>query len=529
MPHRLILLGLLVLLGACASRPPDPPPSSPPSTTPPQPVRHPIVLPRPQSQTLLLSVAVDNVPVRELLQALARDARIDLDLHPQVQGSVTLQARQRSLPHLLERIRVQLPLRYRLHEGVLSVRPDTPYLHSYPIDYPSFARTFEAGLGSALGAQTSQEDSNRSTLTLISRGGNDFWAGLAANVQALIDLDLSDQERQSRLQRDRQFQLELVKAASPLPTSGNSSTTPAPNNGESINTALRSVSNNNLSNVAIHRETGTLTVAATERQHRTVARFLAQVIAASRRQVMIEATVVEIRLGDGFQSGIDWQRVGELFGTTLTLGQQAGLHAPAAFSINLKRGSLDASLRLLSRFGDARVLSNPRLLALNNQPALLKVVEELQYLEQGALQTVPVGLQLALTPQIGAQGDITLLIRPTLTRLKDFAIDPASGKPLAPQRFVRELETVLRLTDGQTAVIGGLMEKQQSRQSDGLPNLLDLPWLGRLFGRHDESRAKTELVLLLRPRLIDASPVVSLSHRSNPDLTDTSSQEEALP
>lgn len=514
MSRRFLLALLPVLLSACATPQPAKPAPAAPALPTPGPVMRPILLPKPQIRPALFNVAVDNAPVRELLQALARDARVDLDLHPQLQGQITLKAHQRSLAQLLERIRTQIPLRYRLEDGVLSVRPDTPYLYSYRIDYPSLVRAFEAGLGSALGGTLSGDgagDGNRSTLTVASRGGNDFWAGLAANVQALIDLDLSDQERQSRLQRDRQFQLDLVKAAAPVPLAAGSGTNaPVVQPGESINTALASVGNNNLSNVAIHRETGTLTVAASERQHRNVARFLEQVSAASRRQVMIEATMVEIRLGDGFQSGIDWQRAGELFGASLTLGQRAGLDAPAAFAIGLRHGGLNANLGLLSRFGKTRVLSNPRLLALNNQPALLKVVEELKYLDQGALRSVPVGLQLALTPQIGERGDITLLVRPTLTRLKDFVLDPASGKPLAPQLFVREMETLLRLGDGQTVVIGGLMEHRDSQSEEGLPISPQLPWLARLFGRHDKNRDKTELVLLLRTRLIDESETARL-------------------
>ncbi|MEO5366411.1 MAG: type II and III secretion system protein [Magnetococcus sp. WYHC-3] len=192
-------------------------------------------------------------------------------------------------------------------------------------------------------------------------------------------------------------------------------------------------------------------------------------------------------------------------------------------------GNVSSTVSLLERFGEVKVLSTPTVVALNNQMALIKVVRNIVYftmeVEPGQTSngvttpatfstephTVPVGFTMAVIPQISGNNEITLIVRPTLTRLVDYKQDP--HPELAAQNVVsevpvidvREMESILRVPSGNIAVIGGLMQESVDRSSSGLPLLSKLPGLGHVFSSHDDQVQKTELVVLLRPTVINSS------------------------
>jgi MSHA biogenesis protein MshL len=181
------------------------------------------------------------------------------------------------------------------------------------------------------------------------------------------------------------------------------------------------------------------------------------------------------------------------------------------------------SIRLLEQFGNTRVLSSPKLMALNNQTALLKVVDNVVYftvqsqISQGTVgtanlqsvtttpNTVAVGVVVSLTPQVHEDGNVTLTVRPTISRVNRFVRDPnpALTVPnLVPEIAVREMESVLQLTSGQTAILGGLMQDNVQRDRDQLPYAGNLPRVGDLFAYRNENVTKSELVIFIRPIIV---------------------------
>jgi general secretion pathway protein D len=192
-----------------------------------------------------------------------------------------------------------------------------------------------------------------------------------------------------------------------------------------------------------------------------------------------------------------------------------------------------AAVKMLQQFGNTKVLSSPRIMALNNQTALLKVVDERVYfnLEQETIEgtdnnnprtivtsevkTVPVGFVMSVTPQINGNGNVSLNVRPTITRILGFVEDPAPQfieggaeiQNLVPELHVNEIESLLEVADGQTVVIGGLMTDEVSKDRDEIPLLGRLPGIGNLFSYRDESVVKSELVLFLRPTVIRGAGV----------------------
>jgi len=187
-------------------------------------------------------------------------------------------------------------------------------------------------------------------------------------------------------------------------------------------------------------------------------------------------------------------------------------------------GNIFATLKLLEQFGNARVLSSPKLMALNNQTALLKVVRNQVYftvqstvlttVNAGSTtnvtttaRTVPIGLVMSMTPQINDNGQVTLTVRPTVTSQVGVVADP--NPTLADRNLrneipvveVREIESVLQVVSGQTAILGGLIKDEVDRNRNQVPGLGNTR-AGDLFAYRNELARKSELVIFLRPVVV---------------------------
>jgi general secretion pathway protein D len=271
-----------------------------------------------------------------------------------------------------------------------------------------------------------------------------------------------------------------------------------------------------------------IAVKATAKQHEQIRDFIDQVLDSVQRQVLIEATIAEVQLSDRYQAGIDWSLVTSDPNTTAEqnlLG--ASLDQTPFFSFNLAEtidgNPLNVTLKALETFGDVKVLSSPKVMAINNQSALLKVVDNEVYFTTDVeavpgsvnqnstiaidtdVNTVPVGLVMAVTPFIDENDVVTLNVRPTISRIIDFVADPNPALAEAgvisevPVIQVREIESVLKIENGDTAVIGGLMQDQIDKSSSGVPVLSSIPVLGALFRYQDDRYVKSELVIFIRP------------------------------
>jgi len=272
-----------------------------------------------------------------------------------------------------------------------------------------------------------------------------------------------------------------------------------------------------------------------QNQHQEIQRFLDQVMDSVLRQVLIEATVVEVNLSDTYQAGIDWRRIAGDFSYTQSLLGGSIENTPF-YSIgynnpNSKFGDVSATIRLLQQFGNVKVLSSPKIMALNNQTAILKVVDNVVYFNVGVdisestdnsrvrtnygttVNTVPVGLIMNVTPQISDNDVVTLNVRPTISRINKFVNDPNPALASAgiespiPEIQVREMESVLRINNGDVAIMGGLMQDTTSQQRIGVPVLSQLPLVGDLFSYRNDNYTKTELVIFLRPVVIKQASV----------------------
>lgn len=437
------------------------------------------------------SVTVNRIPVRDLLFALARDAEIDIDIAPGIDGVVTLNAVRQPLTTLLERIARQAPLRFEFSGKSLLILPDEPYLRHYPVDYVNLSRSISGTVSNSMqigpASGNNAGGGSLSSTRIDNTTQHRFWESLEKNLLIL----LVDRNKPS-LEPATEGNSKVAQGKSDAP-------------GQLI----------------INPEAGLVSAFATRTQHQRIQAFIDRVGIAIRRQVLIEATIVEVALREGHEQGIDWSamvRGGlfELAGNTLK------------GSVNLRYNRDDnprALISLLDSFGTSRVLSSPRLSVLNNQTALLKVVENYVYFNVKAdttttanvgttitytttPQTVSVGLVMGVTPQISADDSVVLNIRPTITSIGREVPDPNPDlrkngiENLVPMIRTREIESVMRVANGQIAVLGGLMEDRVDYQTSRVPVLGELPVAGEVFNNRNNRAQKTELVIFLRPVVI---------------------------
>ncbi len=275
----------------------------------------------------------------------------------------------------------------------------------------------------------------------------------------------------------------------------------------------------------VNRLSGTIQVTDLHRRVEQIAEFLSHLRRTLYRQVEIEARIYEVALNDDYSLGIDWNRIdlGTVDAATGNLSLQNIISIPAGgftakavtTTLSFVGGSFDAVLTALHEQGEVRVISQPRLLTMNNQPALIKVARDESFFNQvisrgvsgspdiitEQVQTVSVGLILSVTPQISEDGWIMLDVTPIITRLSKIVISP-QGTATAPVIDVKQISALVRVRDGEMVVIGGLIQDRVSHVERKVPILGDLPWLGRIFKGTYDVKEKTELVIFLSPRIV---------------------------
>jgi general secretion pathway protein D len=510
--------------------------------------------PKPRTKSPTYSVVVHEVPVKELLLALSRDTKENIDVHPGLQGLVSLNAIDETLPSILDRVSKQINMRYRVEGKTIVVTPDSPYLKTYQVDYVNMTRDTTSTIavsGQIAGATSSAGGSSApgggaSSSSVTTNSKNNFWEVLQQNIHSILAstraLAQSAEDRQVQAEANRSAREERLAQAEAVARAGQNATSLF---DKAFGSPLANSAAADLKqDLVINPIAGTVSVMATERQHQLVQSYLDAVSASAQRQVLIEATIAEVTLSDTYQAGVDWSRLafnggGFTFAQGLlgTIGPGAGA-APTGLAIGYTNntsntGNVSASVKLLEQFGNTRVLSSPKLMALNNQTALLKVVDNIVYFTiQSSISqatnannlqsvtttpnTVAVGVVLSMTPQINENGVVTLTVRPTITRINGFVQDPnpalttaPNGAPLPspiksqiPQIQVREMESVLQLISGQTAILGGLMQDNVDRKRDQIPGIGNIPRIGEAFQFRNENVQKTELVIFIRPVVV---------------------------
>ena len=235
------------------------------------------------------------------------------------------------------------------------------------------------------------------------------------------------------------------------------------------------------------------------------------------RQVFVEAEIVQVTLSDKYQRGIDWEKVfGEGVGSLDLVGYFPVSPALAAYQ-KISVGTLSANryknvVNLLNTFGDTEVLSQPKLAIVNKEEASIMVGSREAYVTQTSSQStsttvtsesvefIDVGIKLKVSPTINNDGFITMKIKPEVSSVRE-TLTTSLGSNI-PIVQTSEAETTVKIKDGVTIMLGGMVEDRYNDSVEGIPGLSRLPVLGNLFGRRTRETKKTELIIFITPHLI---------------------------
>jgi len=241
------------------------------------------------------------------------------------------------------------------------------------------------------------------------------------------------------------------------------------------------------------------------------------------KEVFIEAKIIQISLGDEYQMGVDWTKLILKTGNTkVNLGSSFSIPTPASAGMGTATiGTLSGSgfnnvLQALDTFGKSRTLSSPRLAVINNQEASILIGKNLPYatstttpvtgsepITAESVTFIPVGIKLHVTPTIHEDGYITMKIKPEISTEEPIPYSYGTGNPSVPIVDTDEVQTTIRVKDGVTIIMGGLMTDEVSDSKSKVPILGDLPFIGKAFNTEDRNVQKTEIIIFLTPHIIN--------------------------
>ncbi|MDR3347557.1 MAG: pilus (MSHA type) biogenesis protein MshL [Helicobacteraceae bacterium] len=298
--------------------------------------------------------------------------------------------------------------------------------------------------------------------------------------------------------------------------------------------------------VMVNSASGLVTVTGTRRQLDRVSAYIERMLIAIKKQVLIDVQILSVDLADDKHTGVDWAKMplsmpnggfvyeyDSLTGTTAERTWTFG----TAIDLTTQPHLQGTFINFLQTYGETRALSNPKVVAMNNQPTLISVGNTINYLLQSETvlsgggtgttqsteqESIFVGVLLDITPQIDDDGYITLRMNPSISELKypDDDVRQSVPRTIAPDTVTRSISSVVRVRDGEVIVLGGLINKSKVTTESKLPVLGDLPFLGKLFSSKRNSDITKEIVFVLTPHIIS-------DNKQKPSLKDLGFSSEA--
>ena len=462
-------------------------------------------------------ISANDTPAREFFMQLVEGTPFNMVVHPDVTGTITLSLKNTSIPEVMEIVRRVYGYPYQRSETGFQVLPAGLQSRIYAVNYLNLVRKGLSQTRVSSGQVSEKGNKNNDDENTDRDNQQEMVSGSRVDTESVSD-----------------FWHELNQALTAIIGSANGR------------------------RVVVQPQANIVVVRAMPDELNEVERYLTAIQGNLERQVILEAKILEVELNDGFQSGINWAVLAKSGSNTGVIGQigggqifdkgyseingNSGVLNPlnpslpegtttsafgGVFSAALSFNDFSAFIEMLKSQGDVQVLSSPRISTVNNQKAVIKVGSDEFFVTDVSSDTVTgtttttspditltpffSGIALDVTPQIDKTGRVILHIHPTVSQVTDQTkvITVAGQEQSLPLAYstVRESDSIVSAENGQVVVIGGLMKDQLIKDTAGVPLLSDLPGIGGLFRHVKSSSVKSELVILLRPMVVQNSRV----------------------
>jgi len=460
-----------------------------------------------------LRIAAHDVEAVEFFGSLFKGSRYSVAVHPGVSGLVSVELKDVTLPEVLAVVGDMYGFDVQRKGSVFHIYPAGLRTETIPVNYLMMARRGLSRTSVSTGGVTANNNDNSNNNNFDSASNNSGTSSSSSNNSG------SDNSNGTRIETDsnNDYWTDLRDALQTLIGSGD---------GRAVITSPQA---------------GLVTIRAYPKELKAVREFLNQSESHLKRQVVLEARIIEVALNEGYEQGVDWSDLsaswdggkgitggGSLADTQLpTTPNQIFTALGGGAGFKISDGNFNVAVNLLKTQGDVNTLSSPRVTATNNQKAVIKVGTDEYFVTNASTTTVtstgtaePIvtpnveltpffsGIALDVTPQIDETGKVLLHIHPSVidTEEQKKIINVGTAKPLElplAKSSIRESDTVVQANNGDIIVIGGLMKTDKQEIVSKVPLLGDIPWVGEAFTNRRESTKKVELVIMLKPTVVE--------------------------
>lgn len=529
-------LGFFLILGGCATSPPKERPKLPPleaevakpKAAPRGPLPE-IILPQREEVKKIperrFSLSAREANVQEVLLAFSKESEMNIIIDPELQGKVTVDLKGVTLTEALEAVLSPLGWTFRIEDRFIRIQRIKMETRLFTLNYIATKRSGKREIYASTGGglQTAAVPGQQASITpgstrtgysdLVSVDEVDMWKEIQKGLETIIFGGPEEKEKEE-----------------------------TPEDSKGVWTRVDSQGKK----LVVHRSSGVIWVTDYPANLNRVASFLEKIEGSSQRQVTIQVKIMEVILSDEHREGINWKVIQGLprslnlawglTDQTGTIGYPGGptgyfsetgpaaIAAPGgSFRVNplggvFALGAAGAEVVLsdiiaaIAEQGDVKVLSSPTISTLNNQKAIIRVGNQDVFFITGAVatqttvtqiiqpMTIDIGIILDVTPQISEEGTIIMNIHPSITEKTGEKVTP-DGKTTFPLLSVRETDTTVKVKDGQTIIIAGLMQEKKEEAYIGVPGLQSIPLLGALFRYKTEKKRNSELVIMITPTI----------------------------
>ncbi|MFM4993622.1 pilus (MSHA type) biogenesis protein MshL [Aeromonas veronii] len=458
-----------------------------------------------------LRIAAHDVEAVEFFGSLFKGSRYSVAVHPGVAGQVSVELKDVTLPEVLAVVGDMYGFDVQRKGNVFHIYPAGLRTETIPVNYLMMSRRGLSRTSVSTGGVTANDSNNDSNGSFDNSSSNNSTNNSSSNNSS------GDSSNGTRIETDTNsdYWTDLRDSLQTLIGSGD---------GRAVITSPQA---------------GLVTIRAYPKELKAVREFLNQSDSHLKRQVVLEARIIEVALNEGYEQGVDWSGLsaswdgnkgitggGSLANTQLpTTPNQIFTALGGGAGFKVSDGNFNVAVNLLKTQGDVNTLSSPRVTATNNQKAVIKVGTDEYFVTNASTTTVSTtsgdrttpnveltpffsGISLDVTPQIDEEGKVLLHIHPSVidteeqTKTIKVTDSDTLVLPLA-KSSIRESDTVVQANNGDIIVIGGLMKTDKQEIVSKVPLLGDIPWVGEAFTNRRESTKKVELVIMLKPTVVE--------------------------